>query len=332
MTSPFQPCLRHSLALLLVCAALAGCGGEDSKPKEYVYVVAEQVSLRDRVAQVYNKVGMVKNGERLEVLDRQKRFLKVRTAAGLEGWMEQRYVVGQAVFDAMQKLASENAAAPAQAQGVTRADLNMHVTPGRDTEKLYRLQEAERISLLRRAAAEKPGVFQAPKSGEDKPQPVLEDWWLVRDARGRAGWVLGRMLDVDLPLDVAQYAEGQRIVAAFVLSEAEDDGRKVPQYLVAYTEPKDGLPFDYNQVRVFTWNAKRDRYETAYRERKLNGAFPITVGREAFGKEGTLPSFTLRLKDGSGAAEERKYKMNGVMVRRVLPPGEPPQQAARKGR
>src|SRR5207237_9012222 len=54
---------------------------------------------------------------------------------------------------------------------------------------------------------------------------------------------------------------------------------KVAQYLVLMTEPKDGMPFDYNQARVFTWNVRKHRYETAYRERKLNGVLPVTVSR-----------------------------------------------------
>ena len=47
----------------------------------------------------------------------------------------------------------------------------------------------------------------------------MEDWCLVRDSQGRVGWVLSRMVDVDVPLEVAQYAEGQRFVAFFVLNQ-----------------------------------------------------------------------------------------------------------------
>jgi len=83
------------------------------------------------------------------------------------------------------------------------------------------------------------------------------------------------------------------------------------------TEPKDGMPFDYNQARVFTWNVRRHRYETAYRERNLNGVLPVNVGRENFGKEGDLPTFTLRVKDETGSIIEKKYKMNTPIVRRV---------------
>jgi hypothetical protein len=151
----------------------------------------------------------------------------------------------------------------------------------------------------------------------------LEDWWLVRSPENRVGWVLGRMIDVDVPLEIAQYAEGQHIVASFVLSEVADGDKKVPQYLVLFTESKDGLPFDYNQARLFTWNAKRSRYETAYRER-LNGVLPVTLSKETFAKEGELPVFILRVKDDNGSVTEKKYKFNSPIVRRVLAPGEQP--------
>jgi hypothetical protein len=79
---------------------------------------------------------------------------------------------------------------------------------------------------------------------------------------------------------------------------------------------------------------KRHRYETAYRERNLNGVLPVTVTHEDFGKEGDLPVFILRVKDDSGNVVERKYKLNTPMVRRVLAPGEVPAKpnAAAKGK
>jgi len=136
------------------------------------------------------------------------------------------------------------------------------------------------------------------------------------------GWVLARMVDLDVPVEIGQYAEGQRIMAFFVLNQVGDLNKQVPQYLVALNEPRDGMPFDYNQVRVFTWNLKRHRYETAYRERKLDGVLPIRVGEQDFEKEGKLPVFVVRVKDDAGNIDVRTYKLNGVMVRRVLPPGQ----------
>ena len=311
---------------------------------EVNYVSAAQATLRDQVATVYNRVGIVKNGERVEVLEREKRFSRVRTAGGIEGWIEQRYLVDQQTYDVLQKLTQENLSDPVQSSGVLRTETNLHITPGREAEHLYQLSAGAKVSVLKRATAEKqPGAAGAPSRGEGKTSgkaaggrnsagkavsgQVVEDWWLVRDAQNRVGWVLARMVDLDVPLEVAQYAEGQRFVAFFALNQVQDAGKEgtdknVSQYLCVLTEPHDGLPYDYDQIRVFTWNIRKHRYETAYREHGLNGVLPVTVTSENFDKEGLLPVFILRVKDDNGNVSERKYKMNSPIVRRVLAPGE----------
>ncbi|MFZ1156420.1 MAG: SH3 domain-containing protein [Candidatus Sulfotelmatobacter sp.] len=327
---------RVVLAVVLTAAlvALPACNRRGRRVLEVAYVSAPQASLRDQVAAAYNRVGTVKNGERLEVIDHEKHFSRVRTAAGLEGWIEQRYLVDQKTYDAIQKLTQENQADPVQAPGILRNDTNLHVTPGREAEHLYQLASGAKVSILKRGTAEKqvgasanamPARTVKPR-GNAPAGPALEDWWLVRDSQGRVGWVLSRMVDVDAPLDIAQYAEGQRIVAFFELNEVDDTDKgvqkKVGQYLCILTEPHDGLPYDFDQLRVFTWNTRKHRYETAYREHGLNGVLPVTVTHEDFDKEGNLPVFIVRVKDDAGNVTERKYKLNTPIVRRVLAPGE----------
>lgn len=320
------------ILFLVVLLALVACNRGRGRQKEFVYVAAPQVFLRDQVSAVYSKTGVAKNGDRLQVLERDRRFVKVRTDAGLEGWVEQRNLIPQQVVNQLQALTQQEQNTPVQGTGVTRNDTNIHVEPGRDTDHLYILTSGSKVTLLKRATAEKnlPG---APKPGSDQPARPLEDWWLIRDPLGHVGWVLGRMIDVDVPLEIAQYAEGQRMVASFVLDQVDDGGKQVPQYLVLLTENKDGMPFDFNQIRVFTWNVRKHRYETAYREHNLNGVLPVTLSKENFDKEGTLPVFVIRLKDDSGNVSERKYKLNTPIVKRVLAPGEVAQKpAARKRR
>ena len=341
---------------------------------EYMYVSAAETSLRDRVATMYNKMGTVHNGDRVEVLEKERRFVRVRTDSGQEGWIEERSLIPQDVYDGFQKLAQHNADTPVQAHGTTRAELNMHVTPARDAEHLYQLKDGEKVEVLRRSTAEKnppkaakpapsstssqkKGVTQrktsatpkggkpeaaapaattattaattpaagTPKQGEPPPpppKPIMEDWYLVRSSSGHAGWVLLRMVDLDVPLDIAQYAEGKRIVAYFVLNNVEEDGKPQSQYLVLLNEPRDGLPWDYNQIRIFTRNRAKHRYETAYREHNLEGYLPVRVGHQDFGKEGDLPTFTIRKKNDAGQIVDATYKMNGPIVRRVLTPEE----------
>jgi Bacterial SH3 domain/GW (Gly-Tryp) dipeptide domain len=343
IVKPFHLSHIYRLVLGVALALLLGftaCNRGRHHVLDVNYVSAVQATLRDQLSTMYNRVGMVKNGERVEVLEREKRFSRVRTANGVEGWIEQRYLVDQSTYDGLQKLTKDNLSDPVQAPGVLRNDTNLHLTPGRETEHLYQLSAGAKVSVLKRTTAEKPGAVVQQSKGGKTSGPVLEDWWLVRDSQNRIGWVLARMVDIDVPLDIAQYAEGQRFVAFFVLDQVQDTGKEgtgknVSQYLCVLTEPHDGLPYDFDQIRVFTWNVRKHRYETAYREHGLDGVLPVTVTSENFDKEGTLPVFIVRVKDDSGKVSERKYKMATPIVRRVLAPGEvkeTPRTTARKRR
>ena len=387
--SHFHLILPAFAVLLLVFAS--ACKRQSMVHYEYMYVSAPETSLRDRVATMYNKMGTVHNGDRVEVLEKQRRFVRVRTDSGQEGWIEERSLVPQEIYDGFQKLAQDNANTPIQAKGTTRAELNMHVEPSRDADHLYQLKDGEKVDVLRRATAEKnpakpkpaPSTTPQTKGSKSKtgapaakagtaapstpatkpivppapatqssslstppsaaggsatptnkeqpppPKPAMEDWYLVRTSAGHVGWVLLRMIDLDVPLDIAQYAEGQRIIGYFVLNNVDEDGKPQPQYLVLLNEPKDGLPYDYNQIRVFTRNRAKHRYETAYREHNLEGYLPAKVGHQDFGKEGDLPTFTIREKIDDGRIVEETYKLNGPIVRRVLSPDE---EAAEKAK
>ena len=332
-----------SLAVLILCL-LAGCrGGTDSSDhSEYAYVNVTEASLRDHVSTFYNKTGVVHNGERVEILERMqgKRFVRVRSPRGEEGWVQERYLADQQTYDQFQRMAQQFKSAPAQATATTEEQVKVHVLPGRKTGYLYLLNEKEKVDMLQRQSVDRNAPAQQLKDDKEKepdenadedrvkndsagPPAVREDWWLVRDAQGRVGWVLGRALYLSIPEEIAQYSEGQRIVAAFPLDEVQDGENKVTEYLVLFTE-KEGLPYDFSQARVFTWNSRKHRYETAYRERDLAGVLPVTLGRQNFEKEGNLRTFVLRTKEDDGSVRERTYKFNPPIVRRVLAPGEEP--------
>lgn len=330
--------------VVLLCAWLTGCSNSGGK-QEYAYVAQPDAVLRDRIAAVYNKAGTVHNGEKVTVLERMqnRRFVRVRTSRGEEGWIQEHYLTDQKTFDQLQHLADEFKDAPAQAVAVTKRETNLHAVPGRKTDHLYQLTDNQRVDVLRRQTVDRnaPAPSSQPKpdkkdadaepasSDEDtnaKPgqAPVLEDWWLVRDAQKHIGWALGGLLYVDIPTDVATYAEGHRITAFFVLDQVQDADKSMAEYLVLLTENHDGLPYDFDQVRVFTWNTHRHRYETAFLERGLSGFLPVTLGKENFGSEGDLRTFTVQLADSSGNLHPAKYKFNPPIVRQVLGPGEQP--------
>ncbi len=335
-----------------------------------MYVTAKQTFLRDRVAAVSNRTATVDNGDKLEVLEHGRRFVKVQTAKGEQGWIDEKAVATQEVFDQFDALKQQHQADPVVANAVVRDEVYMHSKPGRDTDRFYRLAEGEKLKLLARATLEKPlppgtrvakaapapattakGAKPAPAVPvpDVPPPPVMEDWWLVRDSKGDTGWLYSRMMDVDAPDALTRYAEGQRIVGAYILTtvndpDAEQADKNIPIYVTVMSPYKAGLTYDFDQVRVFTWSVKKHRYETGFRDKDIEGYVPVTVkmAPDPYGKSAPastpLPTFTYRvLADDAGPVIPdpvtgaivpgktilKTYRLEGNYVHRIVAPGTP---------
>ncbi len=344
---------------------LSGCSHlRPRQPSESVYVTAKQTFLRDRVAAVSNRTATVQNGEKLEVLEHGRRFYRVQTQNGEQGWIDEKAVATQQVFDEFKALAETHKDDPSVASAVVQDEVNLHLKPGRETERFYRLSEGDKLQLLERATLPRsvPGGALPMRPAKDltdepavAPPPVaMEDWWLARDAKGRTGWLLSRMLEVDAPDSLTRYAEGQRIVGAYVLTTVHDDDadqadKDIPIYLTVLAPYTAGLPYDFDQVRVFTWNLKMHRYETAYREKNIEGYLPVTFAMSAdpYGKSATaqmaLPTFTYKVLAADagpvvpdavtgmvtpGRTISKTYRLEGNLVRRIEAAGSAPDAEA----
>lgn len=356
-SSPFSR--RLIPGMLLGLLLLQGCGRfAPHETREYVYVWARGTYLRDRVAAVSNRVAEVVNGQRLQVVEHGRRFLKVKTDKGEIGWIEDHGVIGQQVYDKFTLMEKANANDPVVATAVLRDDYWLRDAPGRTSDRFYLLPENDKLQLLMRASVPKPEppqaiplpvekpVNRAKNAGPPQPPlPNLEDYWLIRDSAGRVGWVRARTLDEDVPDAIAGLAEGQKIVGAYVLRRVYDPdanlpGDRVPEYLAVLAPWKDGLPYDFDQVRVFTWNLKKHRYETAYRERNLTGYLPVTVTEQTLNDQ-QEPTFSYRVATGDqialnpqtgmvkpGETVTESFRLEGVIVRRI---GDRPARAAIAG-
>ena len=360
--------------LLMLCFVALACGCKQFHHEQHdtVYVSARQMYLHDRVAAVSNRVAEVVNGQQLEVLEHGRRFLKVKTQKNEIGWIEERAVIGAQSYQAFAQLAETHKQDPVVATGVIRDDIYLHLLPGRETERFFLLPGNAKVQLLVRASVPKAGTPGSvrPKPAEAKnpqatPSPVgatastaakpaakpeiappaealsappipMEDWWLIRDGQGHAGWLLAGRVDVDVPDEIAQYAEGQRIVGAYVLTRVHDDeattpDHQVPEYVTVLSPNQSGLPFDFDQVRVFTWSLKRHRYETAFRLHPIQGYLPVRVSTQTV-KDASVPAFSFQLASGPNVSTDPatgitkpvsprtiNYEMLDTVVKRIGP-------------
>ncbi len=287
-------------------------------PVEIAYVLAKSVEVWDSPAEVHILVDRLKHGDRLEVLELTRNWAKVRTAGGSSGWVERKNLLDAETYEAGQRLLHRLQEYPAQAAGHTVNAVSLRLEPSRGAPVLAQLEDRQPVEVFDRRLLEQTAQPRrsAPSSGPNTAgeAPVSgssgrEAWYLVR-AGSEAGWAIGRLVELDVPATIGEYAQGVNLVAWLELNRVEDDGRQVPQYLLA--DRIGTQEMDFNHIRVLTWGARDQRYATAYVESNLQGYFPIRVV-----SMNKVPHFRLRLVARSGRKIQKVYGLFGTLARAV---------------
>lgn len=268
---------------------------------EAAYVVPDSLSVFDTPAEIRSEIATLKEGDRVEVLSRTRNWARVQFADHRIGYVELRNLIDAETHEAGDKLMEEMHQIPAQASGHAGNEVNLRITPSREATEICQLVANQSVEIFERRLVDRP------PSATGSAARVREAWYLVR-AGSRAGWVLGRLIDLDVPPAIASYAHELNMVAWVVLDTVEDDGKKVPQYVVA--DRVGSEEFDFTHIRVLTWWKKKQTYAIAYVEGGLQGYFPIRASIAAAG-----PVFRLRLVDDEGHKFQKVYTLKDTITR-----------------
>lgn len=268
-------------------------------------MVPQSLAVVDTPAEVRTIVDTLKSGDRVEVLARTPNWARVRLADGRVGWVEEKALLDSHTYGGGQQLLGELGNLLPQAVGHSTTVANLRLEPSRDAPELAQLRENQSVAIFERRLVDRP----PPPDAHPPGAAAREAWYLIR-ADSRAGWVIGRLVALDVPEAISTYAQGVNLVGWLVLNTVDDDGRKVPQYLVADRVRTQDV--DFNHIRVFTWWKKHRKYVTAYVEGDVNGYFPIRVVHL-----NSIPYFRLRLVDSDGRKFQRIYGLFETITRSI---------------
>jgi hypothetical protein len=335
------------------------------------YVGPATLNLRSDLPVESKTVATVKHGDRLQILQRRRKFFRVRAPGGAEGWTDESKLLAAADMDALKDLSARAARMPSQGVATVYSDLPVHITTSTQAPSFLVIKPGEKVDVLSQLLVPRTEVSRAalispqqkkakplPKKKDSKskyplppmpkPPPLPADWldlsktdlskeepepepesgpktvpsdhWsLIRTTSGQSGWVLTRRLTMAIPDEVAQYAEGHRIVSYFPLGSVQDGGEKKNAWLWT-TIGGGGQPYDFDSLRVFVWSLRHRRYETAYVEHNIEGYEPVLLKEVEFGggkgaAAGKYPGFSVCVRKRDGTRYRQEFALLGNIVR-----------------
>lgn len=381
MALTFRSWVSSLAGAVLLFAATAACSRKP-EPAPVIgeaYVAPPLLKLRKDISLRSEEVASLRHGEKVEILQIRRRFVKVRTPKGIEGWTDNRQLLTSGQMESLKALAEYGRKLPSQGEGIVNEALNIHIDPNRQSPSFAQIPEKGVVEVIGRKVTPRVPYVSPPlapqvasskpvkKNGKDKekgsskgrlpapPRPAppppppnwleisrrnplpeeasehklpsqaappvkYDEWNLVRTKDGKVGWALARMIVMAIPDEVAQYSEGHQITSYFALGDVKgSDGEIRHHWLWTTLSPKNER-CDFDGFRVFVYNIRRSRYETAYRERDICGYYPVelvrvkvTEGRKTF----ETPGFTLILEDDEGKVWKKTYSFQVYRVRNV---------------
>jgi uncharacterized protein YgiM (DUF1202 family) len=286
---------------LSIFLPLSSCNAKPDPVLDHATVVARNASVRQRNSSTSRTLLTLNPGDEVQVLERQDNWYRIRHGERSIGWMEESTIVTEETKARIQALAAASQSQKPENTAVVREQANLRIEPGRSTAIIRRLDGGAKVEVLERVTMPRPGS-----------EGSFDVWLKVRPSPTEVGWVLASLMDFDVPADLAQYTEGYSYTAVKAINQVQDSiAGPINWYVVGEKYPGTSASIDFDGVRVFTWNMRMHRYETAFRARNIRGVYPLEIGQD----KGN-PTFRFyELAEDNVTKIPRTYVMYGVVTR-----------------
>ena len=134
----------------LLPIVLSSCGPATHRDPALgeAYVGPATMRLSQEINPKSATVATVHFGQKVEIIGTRRRFVKVRTSVGAEGWLPDNMLLDQAEIDQVKAQSDAARAYPSQGTASTDDTLNVHVQPYRLSPSYIQLKAGERFDVL----------------------------------------------------------------------------------------------------------------------------------------------------------------------------------------
>jgi len=141
--------VRNWLAVFFVLLASCSTPPPPAAPIAGVaYAGPPSLNLRKDLGPRAIIVATAKHGERLDVLETRRRFVRVRTAAGIEGWSDLNLLLSDQQMSDLRKLAESAKQLPSQGAATVYEPLNIHAEPFRQSPSFFQIPEGVSVEVI----------------------------------------------------------------------------------------------------------------------------------------------------------------------------------------
>jgi len=179
---------RTPICIFLAFLLLASCNSDTHPHRPALaeaFIGPIAVHIRTELNPKSPVVATLAHGDRVDVLEQKRIFVRVRTADGHEGWTEARQLMTREQMSELRKLADEAGALPTQGAAISYEPVNMHTGPDRNSPSFFQFREGTRVEVLAHKVAPRLPRSVVPPTRLIPPRPKASRKAASEDNEGR---------------------------------------------------------------------------------------------------------------------------------------------------
>lgn len=168
----FLTALIPPFILAFLVLVLCGCT-EQREVIGQAYVAPQTLAVRSQISLKSGSVATVKHGDKVAIVDVQRRLVKILTAGGAEGWVDSADLLSVAQMNQIRKEREADRALPSEGEAKAYEILNVHLEPTRKSPAIAQIKEGVAVAMLARTIAPKNAMpmKSSPLVVEKRPPP-----------------------------------------------------------------------------------------------------------------------------------------------------------------